>query len=158
RNMIMKIQGAVSPVVYGGRLRAVLAYMDRTKMAARNLSPQDILEAIERYNVFLPTGSAKFGKIDYALDSNSMYEPVSSMGDIPIKTIKGQTVFLRDVAKPRDRSLIQTNIVRVNGREQVYIPVYRRMGSSTLNVVDELKEKLPGMKKQLSRDDVDLKM
>src|SRR6266542_5779773 len=43
RNMIMGIRGAVAPVVYGGKLRAVLAYMKREQMQARNLSPLDLM-------------------------------------------------------------------------------------------------------------------
>ena len=39
--------------------------------------------------------------------------------------------------------------VRVNGRKQVYIPVYRQMGASTLEVVDKLKKELPDIKKTL---------
>jgi multidrug efflux pump subunit AcrB len=158
RNMIMGIPGSVAPVVYGGRLRAVIAYMDRARMQARNLSPLDIMKAINDYNIFLPTGDAKFGKTDYALDSNSMYELVDRMGDIPVKSENGRTVFLRDVATVKDSSLIQTNIVRVNGRRQVYIPVYRQMGSSTLSVVDGLKAALPEMKGKLTQDDIDLKV
>src|SRR5262249_20798421 len=83
RNMIMGVRGAVAPVVYGGKLRAVLAYMNRERMQARGLSPVDLMAAIDRYNIFLPTGGAKIGDIDYALDSNSMYELVDRMGDIP---------------------------------------------------------------------------
>lgn len=158
RNMIMAVPGSVAPVVYGGRLRAVLAYMDRTRMQARHLSPLDLMRAIDDYNIFLPTGSAKFGKTDYALDSNSMYELVDRMGDIPVKTEEGKTVFLKDVADPRDASLIQTNVVRVNGRRQVYIPVYRQQGSSTLSVVDGLKTAVPEMKNKLTHDDIDLKV
>jgi multidrug efflux pump subunit AcrB len=158
RNMIMAVPGSVAPVVYGGRLRAVLAYMDRARMQARNLSPLELMKAIDDYNIFLPTGAAKFGKTDYALDSNSMYELVSRMGEIPIKSENGRTIFLRDVADPRDASLIQTNIVRVNGRKQVYIPVYRQMGSSTLTIVDGLKKAVPEMKSKLTHDDIDLKV
>src|SRR6476620_10366092 len=55
RNMIMGVQGAVAPVVYGGRLRAVLAYLDRSRLQARNLSPQEVMDAIDKYNIFLPT-------------------------------------------------------------------------------------------------------
>ena len=65
RNMVMAIPGSVAPVVYGGRLRAILAYMDRSRMQARNLSPLDLMKAIDEYNIFLPTGAAKFGKRDY---------------------------------------------------------------------------------------------
>jgi multidrug efflux pump subunit AcrB len=158
RNMIMAVPGSIAPVVYGGRLRAVLAYMDRERMQARNLSPLDLMRAIDNYNIFLPTGDAKFGHTDYALDSNSMYELVDRMGDIPIRSQDGRTIFLRDVATPKDASLIQTNIVRVNGRRQVYIPVYRQQGSSTLTVVDGLTKAVPEMKSKLTHDDIDLKV
>jgi multidrug efflux pump subunit AcrB len=158
RNMIMAVPGSVAPVVYGGKLRAILAYLRRNRMQARNLSPLDLMKAIDRYNIFLPTGDAKFGKTDYALDSNSMYEIVERMGDIPVKTEDGKVVFLKDVADPKDTSLIQTNVVRVNGRRQVYIPVYRQMGSSTLDVVNGLREALPDMKSKLTHSDIDLKV
>src|SRR5262249_21757949 len=114
--------------------------------------------ALDAYNIFLPTGAVKFGKQDYALDSNSMYELVDRMGDIPVRTENGGTVFLKDVATPADANLIQTNVVRVNGRRQVYIPVYRQMGTSTLSVVDGLKQAVPDMKDKLTRGDIDLKV
>src|SRR5690242_2936354 len=47
RNMIMGLPGAVAPVVYGGRVRAVLAYMNRDRLQARNLSPQDVMRALD---------------------------------------------------------------------------------------------------------------
>ncbi len=157
RNMIMGIPGAVAPVVYGGKLRAVLAYLDPVKLQAQHLSPQDVMGAIDEYNIFLPTGDVKLGNTDYALDSNSMYELVDRMGDIPIKSEDGKVVFLRDVATPEDNSLIQTNIVRVNGRKQVYIPVFRQQGASTLAVVNKLLKSVPDMKNKLTRPGVDLK-
>ncbi|HEX4142835.1 MAG TPA: efflux RND transporter permease subunit [Pirellulales bacterium] len=156
RNFIMSIPGAVAPVVYGGKVRAVLAYLDREKLEARNLSPLDVMNALDHYNLFLPTGDAKFGKTDYALDSNSMYDLVDRMGNIPIKTEHGNAIYLRDVATPKDASFIQTNIVRVNGRPQVYIPVFRQLGMSTLDVVSGVKKSLPDMEARLSRPDIGL--
>ena len=94
RNMIMAVPGAVAPVVYGGKLRAVMAYLDRAKLQARNLSPLDVMKAIDSYNLFLPTGDAKFGNTDYAIDSNSMYELVERMGDIPLRTEHGNATYL----------------------------------------------------------------
>src|SRR3954470_5429084 len=85
RNMIMSINGAVAPVVYGGKIRAVMAYLDRQKVEARGLSPVDVMNALDNYNLFLPTGDAKFGGTDYAIDSNSMYELVEKMGDMPLR-------------------------------------------------------------------------
>jgi multidrug efflux pump subunit AcrB len=158
RNMLMANPGAVAPVVYGGKLRAVIVEMNRTKMQSQNLSPQDLMNAIDQYNIFLPTGSAKFGKTDYALDSNSMYQLVDRMGEIPVKKENGKVVFLKDVAKPKDAALIQTNVVRVNGRRQVYIPVYRQQGASTLDVVRNVSNSVPEMKNKLTHSDIDLKV
>jgi multidrug efflux pump subunit AcrB len=159
RNFVMASPGANAPVVYGGRLRTILAYLDREQMQARGLSPVDVMDALDKFNIFLPAGDAKFGWQDYALDSNSMYELVDRMGEIPIKTDPrtGKVVFLRDVAKPKDTSLVQTNVVRVDGRRQVYIPVYRQQGSSTLAVVGNLRDNLPDMQARLTTPGVELK-
>ena len=102
------------------------------------------MHALDRFNVFIPAGGAKFGNFDYTLDSNAMYDSVERMADVPIKTdADGRTIFLKEVAKPMDAAAIQTNVVRVGGRRQVYIPVYRQAGYSTLSVVDTLTENLP---------------
>lgn len=122
------------------------------------MSPLDVMAGLDRFNLFLPTGSAKFGSKDFALDSNSMYELVEGMRDIPLKTGQGRPVYLGDVATPKDASLIQTNLVRVNGRRQVYIPVFRQAGSSTLAVVNDLRANLPEMRNKLTFPDIDLKL
>ncbi|QEL19606.1 efflux RND transporter permease subunit [Limnoglobus roseus] len=158
RNMIMASPGANAPVVYGGKARTVLAYLDRGRLQARNLSPTDVMDALDRSNIFLPAGDAKLGGTDYALDSNSMYELVDRMGDIPVRSDAKGVVFLKDVATPKDASLVQTSVVRVDTRRQVYIPVYRQQGSSTLGVVENLKANLPDMKARLTTPDVDLKL
>ncbi|HWE37521.1 MAG TPA: efflux RND transporter permease subunit, partial [Isosphaeraceae bacterium] len=132
RNKVMGIQGAVAPVVYGGKVRAVLVYIDRNKLQARGLSPLDVMKALDNYNLFLPTGDAKFGRWDYMLESNSMYSIAERMGDIPLRTDPKNSAYIRDVGHAEDTAFIQTNIVRVDGRKQVYIPVFRQLGASTL--------------------------
>ncbi|HXZ25898.1 MAG TPA: efflux RND transporter permease subunit [Nitrospiria bacterium] len=158
RNMIMGQPGAVAPVVYGGKIRAVLAYIDRQKMQARNLSPQDVLSALNAGNVFLPTGDAKFGDLDYVIDSNSMYEQVADMGDIPVRIEPQNATYLKDIATPKDANYIQTNVVRVNGKREVYIPVFRQLGASTLRVVETLRNSLTDMEGRLTRSGINLKL
>jgi multidrug efflux pump subunit AcrB len=158
RNMVMAIPGAIAPVVFGGKVRTVLAYLDRQKMQARHLSLTDVMEALDRYNLFMPTGDAKFGDTDYAIDSNSMYNVISEMKGIPLRVGPGTAMFLGDVGTPTDTNYIQTNIVRVNGRRQVYIPIFRQVGSSTLTVVDRLKEEAPTIEPRLTRPDINLRV
>jgi multidrug efflux pump subunit AcrB len=158
RNYVMQMPGAVAPVVIGGKLRAVIAYLDQNQMQARNLSPADVMDAIERYHVFFPSGDVKIGDKDVALSSNSLFESAKKMEEIPIQSQPGKFGYLGQVADTKDASFIQTNVVLVNGRRQVYIPIYRQVGASTLSVVNDLKESLPDIKAKLSDSDVDLKL
>ncbi len=158
RNMIMAIPGANAPVVYGGKIRAVMLYLDRDRMQARGLSPLDVMKSMDDYNVFLPTGDIKLGATDFAIDSNSMFRNIEDMGNIPLSSALGNAAYLREVARPEDSSFIQTNIVRVNGRPEVYIPVFRQLGASTLTVVDTLKAAVQGMEDRISRPDIRLKV
>ncbi len=158
RPMIMSNPGAIAPIVYGGKVRAVMLYLDRIRMEARGLSPVDVMKATDQFNIFLPTGSVKVGETDYAIDSNSMIEVVDRMGAMPLKAESGNVSYIRDVATPKDSSFIQTNIVRVDGRRQVYIPVFRQTGASTLTVVDTLKSSLKSMQERLSRPGIDLQV
>ncbi len=158
RNYIMSSPGANAPVVYGGKIRAILAEIDPIKMESRRLSLREVLTAIEEYHLFLPTGDANIGGMDYNIDSNSMYIKPGHMVDIPLRVRPGSVDFLGDVGTVKDTHLIQTSAVRIDGRRAVYIPVYRQHGSSTLQVVDHLKQALPGIQSKLSRGDVKLKM
>ena len=89
RPQIMSQPGALAPLVYGGKVRAIMVYLDRIKLQARHLSPMDVMRAVDEYNVFLPTGSAKFGTTDYAIDSNSMVDVVARMEEIPLRQRAG---------------------------------------------------------------------
>ena len=155
RNFIMQVKGASAPVVIGGKLRAVMLYLKQTEMQARGYSPADIMDAVSRFNIFFPSGDVKIGNLDYALSSNSMFELVERMEDIPLSTDKNNAKDLGDLAIPKDAAFIQTNVVRVGeyspktgeweSIKTVYIPVYRQVGASTLAVVSNLKKALPSM-------------
>ena len=145
-------------MVYGGKIRAVMAYLDRQQMQARGFSPLEVMDALDSANVFLPSGDAKIGGLDYVLDSNSMYEQIRDMAEIPLRYENGRTVYLGDVASPQDANYIQTNVVRVNGKREVYIPVYRQLGASTLKVVRTLAGLLKGMEERLTRSGISLKL
>ncbi|HEX3657717.1 MAG TPA: efflux RND transporter permease subunit [Pirellulales bacterium] len=158
RPMIMSNPGAVAPVVFGGTIRTIMLYLDRIRMQARQLAPTDVMKSTDDFNVFLPNGSIKIGDYDYAVASNSLFNYVEEMGDIPLRSQLDNSAFLRDVARPADAAFIQTSVVRVNGRRQVYVPVYRQGGASTLSVVNTLRDSLPDIQGRLSKSDVDLEI
>ncbi len=149
RNRLQGITGVIAPAVYGGKLRRILSYVDRDQLQARNLAPMDVIRAIQRENTMIPTGSAKLGDLDYQVNSNGMVARVGELNDIPVKLEGGAPVFVRDVADTRDSAAIQTNVVRVNGRRQVYIPIYRQPGANTIQIVEGIRATLEPIRARL---------
>lgn len=150
RNRLQGIQGVIAPAVFGGKLRRILAYLDPQKLQARGLGPLDVVDAMRHANVLVPTGSAKFGDLDYQIDAQGMVEKVKELGEIPLRMdADGRAVLLRDVAEPKDTAAIQTNIARVDGRRQVYIPIYRQPGANTLEIVDAIRSQLAEIQSHL---------
>ena len=155
RNMLSGSPGVIAPAVFGGKLRRIYAYLDRDQLHARNLSLMDVQRAIGRNNLMIPTGDIKIGDIDYMVDMENMVEHVEELDEIPVKIGRdsgdaiGRPVFVKDVGKVEDTSAIQTNMVRISapptweGKRQVYIPVFRRPGSNTIEVVQGVRERLP---------------
>src|SRR5438552_6992039 len=142
RNRLQGITGVIAPAVYGGKLRRILAYVDPNKAQARGLAPLDVMTAIQRCNVMIPTGNAKFGDLDHQINVNGMAATVAEINNFPVKLGTGPPVFVRDVAQVEDANQIQQNIVHVNGKRQVYIPIYRQPGANTIAVVEGIKSQL----------------
>jgi len=158
RNRLQSITGVIAPAVYGGRLRRILAYVDPLKAQARGLSPLDVINAVRDFNVMIPTGDAKFGALDYQINANGMVPTVAELNDLPLVVGHGPTTYIHDVAKVEDSHQIQTNIVRVQGKRQVYIPIYRQPGANTIAVVEGIKAQLKPILERIKGINLDVVM
>ncbi len=143
RNRLGGIPGVVSPVVVGGKDRTIMVYLDRDRMLARNLAPTDVAKGLQDGNLVTSPGNAYFGNRQLALQIDSMVDNVSDLNDLPLRIPGGQVVSLGDLAHAEDTSFIQTSRVRVDGEQQVYVPIYRQGGTSSLGVATALKQALP---------------
>ncbi|HJP02676.1 MAG TPA: efflux RND transporter permease subunit [Planctomycetota bacterium] len=153
RNRLQSIAGVVAPAVYGGALRRILAYVDRDDLEARNLSLMEVVQAVQRSNPFVPTGSAKLGDFDYLVLSNAMVEEVEELNDTPIRIDENGPVFLGDVGEARDSFQIQSNIVRINGKRRLYVPIYRQPGANSLAIVDEVRSRIDQIEARIKEFD-----
>jgi len=140
REQLGNVPGVAAPPVYGGLVRQVQCYVDPTKLTSLGLSPLDVVDAVSRANLIIPTGVAKIGNLSYDVLSNAELEHPRSFNDIPIATRRGRTILLRDVGDAEDSNQIVTNIVRVDGRHSVYIPIQKQAGANTIKVVDGIKK------------------
>src|SRR5580704_9991108 len=141
RNQIAGVPGSEIPGVFGGTYRQIMVYVDPLKLLSRQLSPMDVVSAVNDANLILPAGDVKMGPYDYFVYSNSLVDNMDQLGKLPLK-VKGHSwVTVNDVGKAEDSHQIQTNIVRIDGQKSVYIPVMKQGGdTNTIAVVDGLRE------------------
>src|SRR5476649_2859720 len=116
RNQLAVVAGASVPQPFGGKYRQIMVYVDPAKLQAYQLSPMDVVRAVNNANLILPAGDVKIGPLDYALYSNSQFPTVKAINDAPIKTVGMSTVSVGDVGQVKDAYQIQANVVRVNGQ------------------------------------------
>ena len=143
RTPLATVQGAAVPGPYGGKQRQVVVDLDPTALYAKQLSPIDISNAFSQQNLIVPAGTIKVGDTEYAVRLNSSPEILSDLNELPVKTVNGATVYLKDVATVRDGFSVQTNIVRTNGTRGVLLTILRNGQASTLDIVNKVKAALP---------------
>jgi multidrug efflux pump subunit AcrB len=143
RPQLATVQGASSPYPFGGKQPQVQVDIDGAKLQAMHLSPADIVQAFANQNLILPAGTEKIGTFEYQVETNSAPRTIEGLNDIPIKTLNGATVYVRDVANVRNGFPPQTNILRVNGQHAVLMTIEKTGDVSTLDLVDHVRRILP---------------
>jgi multidrug efflux pump subunit AcrB len=137
------VKGAEIPPPFGGKYRQIMVYVDPYKLMSRQMSPMDVVNAVNSQNLILPAGDVKMGPYDYYVYSNSLVENMKQMNEIPIKTVGNSWVSVGDVGKAEDASQIQYNIVRVGGQRSTYIPIMKQGGdTNTIQVVEDVRARL----------------
>jgi multidrug efflux pump subunit AcrB len=151
RNMLGAVNGCIAPVVVGGRDRTVMIYLDPQRMEARKLVPMDVVAALKKGNLMVSPGTAYFGPNQMLLDNNAMVNRVEDLNSLPLTFGSAQTILLRDIGRAEDAATIQTSRVRLNDANEVFVPIYRQRGASSLGVVEELKKIIPSMEQSLPK-------
>lgn len=145
RLRLFTIPGLSSPGPFGGRSRQISVDIDPDKLAARGLSPADVVSAVSSENVITPAGVARLGARELPVLTNSNPSRVEDLRALPLKVVGGAPVLLRDVAQVYDGFSDQTNIVRIDGKRATYLAILKKSDASTLAVVDAAREMLPAI-------------
>src|SRR5215831_16329558 len=130
RNQIAVVKGAEIPPPFGGKYRQIMVYVDPYKLASRQLSPMDVVNAVNNSNLILPAGDVKMGPFDYYVYSNSLVDNMDQLGKIPVKTVGSSWVSVNDLGKAEDANQIQYNLVRVDGQRSVYLLIMKQGGDT----------------------------
>jgi len=143
RPKLVTIPGVAIPFPYGGKFRQVSVDLDTDALLAKGLTPTDIVNAVNTQNLILPSGTAKIGSTEFAVAVKGSPDTIAGLNDLPVRTVGGATTYLREVAHVRDGFQPQTNIVRQDGQRGVLLSVLKNGGSSTLQIVSNLRAMLP---------------
>src|SRR5580698_1225922 len=143
------VQGARVPQPWGGKWPQVMVDLDPDQLYARGLSPQDVQTAINNQNLIVPAGTAKIGETEYYVKLNSSPDLIAAFNDIPIKSVNGVPIYVKDVGHVRMGYQVQTNVVRRDGRRAVLMTTLKGEGASSLDVVSRVRAAMPGIQAQM---------
>jgi CzcA family heavy metal efflux pump len=152
RPRLVTIPGVAVPYPYGGKSRLISVDLDTSALVAKGLTPNDIVNAVNAQNLILPSGTVKIGSTEFAIALNGSPDTIAGLNHIPVVTKNGATTYLSEVAHVRDGFSPQTNIVRQNGERGVLMPVIKNGGSSTLDIISNLRAVLPIAAQILPKD------
>ena len=143
RTPLGTVQGASVSYPFGGKQRAVMVDLNLDELYAKQLSPIDVSNSLNLQNLILPAGTAKLAQTEYMVRVNSSPVVLDELNNLPIKTVNGATVYMKDVAQIHDGFQVQNNIVRTNGARGVLITITKNGQASTLSIVNAVKATLP---------------
>lgn len=139
RNQLASVPGASIPQPFGGPWRQIQFYVDPSKLEARQISPMDVVRAVNQANVILPAGDVQIGNLDYNIYSNAQFD-LKDANQYPVKMNGEKPVLMSDIGQLRDSHALQYNVVHVNAQRSVYLAVMKQGGdSNTLSIVDGVR-------------------
>jgi multidrug efflux pump subunit AcrB len=143
RTQLATVQGAAVPLPFGGKVRQVMVELDPAALQAKGLAPLDVVNAVNAQNLILPGGTAKIGTREYNVEMNGSTDSIAALNNLPIKTVNGGVVYVRDVAHVIDGYAPQTNIVRSDGKRAALLEIEKNGSASTLTIIQQVKSMLP---------------
>jgi len=142
RTQLATIEGQQTPYPYGGKQRQIQVDLDLHALQAKGLSPVDVVNAVSVQNLIAPSGTMKIDRFEYAIETNSAPQLVDELNNLPVKSVNGAVIYIRDVAHVRDGNPPQTNIVRVDGQRSTLMAIMKTGTASTLDIIKSVHEKL----------------
>jgi multidrug efflux pump subunit AcrB len=152
RPMFSTLPGVSAPPPFGGNQKTVLITVDPDKLRGYNLTPDQVVQTIARFNTISPAGNVRIGDTTYITPQNSVIETLQDLQNTPLQLGAGPAVYVKDIANVSLGADVTTSYALINGKRSVYIPVTKRADASTWEVVQRVKAALPDMQAAVPSD------
>ncbi len=143
RTQLATVQGASVPLPYGGRYRQVMVDLNPEALYAKLLTALDVSNALNLQNLILPSGAVRLDNREYIVRLNSSPPQIEELNNLPVRTVNGATVLIKDIGQVRDGYSVQANLVRLNGVRGTLMTVLKNGQASTIDIVNKVKAVLP---------------
>ncbi|UCX05150.1 efflux RND transporter permease subunit [Shewanella glacialimarina] len=142
RPQLMRVPGVVEVNPIGGFEREILVAFQPEKLLAFGVSQADVVAAIAQNNQNQGAGFIEQNGAQWLIRVPGQVEDVQDIGDIPLKSIDGSSVRIKDVASIGDGKGLRTGAATQNGREVVMSTVFMLIGENSRTVAHAVGEKL----------------
>ncbi|MFL2892321.1 MAG: efflux RND transporter permease subunit [Candidatus Pelagibacter sp.] len=145
----------VGRILVGGlRELSVRVWIDPIKLAANDLTIQEVERALRNENVDLPAGTLEADNRDLTLNIDKSYTNIETIKSLPIKKVKDKAILLSDVANIEfgpvsEKTLFKAQRKNAKNLKTVGIGIYARSGASTVELSNQIKKKINEIKPSL---------
>lgn len=147
RTQLQSVPGMRISLPYGGAARQVMVDLDPDALNAFGLSAADVSATVGRQNLTLPSGTLREGGRELPVEINASPEDIQGFLDLPLRSVDGRMILLRDVANVRDGEAVSTNVARLNGQNAVMISILKLGNASTVDIIDGIMARMPEIRK-----------
>ena len=150
--ILEQADGVGEASVNGGRAAQVNVLLDQNRMAAYGFTIPTITAALSRQNLELGGGKVQEGERNYVVRTMGEYSSIDEINDTVIATVNGYSIRLRDVGEASLGFAEVSSESFINGKKGVYIDIIKQSGANTVNVANNVYEKIEQAKKVLPSD------
>ena len=146
---LQSLPGVGSAGVYGERRYAMRVWVQPEQLSARNLTVQDVEDAITARNVEIPAGRIESTRREFSVRSLGELKTPQEFGELVVASQGGQLVKLKDVANVELGPEDDRSIFRYNGNPSVAIGVVRQSKANLIQVAQRIRDALPAIQQTL---------
>jgi len=139
------LPGVASVIIGGERRYAMRIWLDRERLAAYALTPQDVEVALRRQNIEVPSGRIESSQREFTVLSESDLRTPAQFNQLIIREVKGYPVRLSDIGRAELGAADDRNILRVNGNPAVGLGIVKQSTANTLAVAQAVKAEVPAI-------------
>ena len=143
KDRLQSITGVAEARIFGERRYAMRIWLDAARLAAYNMTPQDVENALRSQNVEVPAGRIESHDVEFTVLSETDLKLPDQFGAIIVKDVSGYPVRIRDLGRVELGPVDERVAVRFKERSAVSLGIVKQAVANPLDISRNVREELP---------------